>query len=188
MLPAAFPNLLANGAQGIAVGMATSIPPHNVGGDLRRAAASDQVSQGHHRQAGGADPRPGFPDRRRAGREPRDHRGGLPHRPRLVPPARPLGGGEAEGRHLADRRHRDSLSGAEGAPDRAHRRAAAGEEAAAARRRARRVDDRRAPRARAQEPQRRSRGADGIAVPPDRPGDPLRPQHERAGRRATRRG
>ena len=29
VLPASFPNLLANGAQGIAVGMATSIPPHN---------------------------------------------------------------------------------------------------------------------------------------------------------------
>ena len=31
VLPASFPNLLANGSQGIAVGMATSIPPHNVG-------------------------------------------------------------------------------------------------------------------------------------------------------------
>lgn len=31
VLPAAFPNLLANGATGIAVGMATSIPPHNLG-------------------------------------------------------------------------------------------------------------------------------------------------------------
>ena len=31
VLPGAFPNLLANGAQGIAVGMATSIPPHNAG-------------------------------------------------------------------------------------------------------------------------------------------------------------
>ena len=29
VLPAAFPNLLANGSQGIAVGMATAIPPHN---------------------------------------------------------------------------------------------------------------------------------------------------------------
>ena len=29
VLPAAFPNLLVNGASGIAVGMATSIPPHN---------------------------------------------------------------------------------------------------------------------------------------------------------------
>jgi len=31
VLPAAFPNLLANGSAGIAVGMATSIPPHNAG-------------------------------------------------------------------------------------------------------------------------------------------------------------
>jgi topoisomerase-4 subunit A len=30
VMPAAFPNLLANGASGIAVGMATSIPPHNL--------------------------------------------------------------------------------------------------------------------------------------------------------------
>lgn len=31
LLPAAFPNLLANGSEGIAVGMATSVPPHNLG-------------------------------------------------------------------------------------------------------------------------------------------------------------
>ena len=31
MLPARFPNLLVNGSQGIAVGMATNIPPHNLG-------------------------------------------------------------------------------------------------------------------------------------------------------------
>ena len=31
VLPAAFPNLLVNGASGIAVGMSTSIPPHNLG-------------------------------------------------------------------------------------------------------------------------------------------------------------
>src|ERR1700722_13831254 len=30
VLPARFPNLLANGGSGIAVGMATSIPPHNI--------------------------------------------------------------------------------------------------------------------------------------------------------------
>ena len=30
-LPAAFPNLLVNGGTGIAVGMATNIPPHNLG-------------------------------------------------------------------------------------------------------------------------------------------------------------
>ncbi|MBI1219820.1 MAG: DNA topoisomerase 4 subunit A [Rhodobacteraceae bacterium] len=31
VMPAAFPNLLANGSSGIAVGMATNIPPHNIG-------------------------------------------------------------------------------------------------------------------------------------------------------------
>ncbi len=31
MLPAGFPNLLVNGAGGIAVGMATNIPTHNLG-------------------------------------------------------------------------------------------------------------------------------------------------------------
>ena len=31
ILPAAFPNLLVNGASGIAVGMATNVPPHNLG-------------------------------------------------------------------------------------------------------------------------------------------------------------
>ena len=39
VLPAKIPNLLINGAQGIAVGMATNIPPHN----LRRG------HQRHHR-------------------------------------------------------------------------------------------------------------------------------------------
>ncbi len=38
VFPAAFPNLLANGASGIAVGMATSIPPHNVA-EIAAAAA-----------------------------------------------------------------------------------------------------------------------------------------------------
>lgn len=31
MLPARFPNLLVNGTTGIAVGMATNIPPHQLG-------------------------------------------------------------------------------------------------------------------------------------------------------------
>src|SRR5437762_7127472 len=31
VFPAAFPNLLVNGGTGIAVGMATNIPPHNLG-------------------------------------------------------------------------------------------------------------------------------------------------------------
>ena len=36
VLPSRFPNLLVNGSNGIAVGMATSIPPHNLGEVCRR--------------------------------------------------------------------------------------------------------------------------------------------------------
>ncbi len=39
MLPARFPNLLVNGASGIAVGLATNIPPHNLGEAIRAAIA-----------------------------------------------------------------------------------------------------------------------------------------------------
>ena len=36
VLPARFPNLLVNGSSGIAVGMATNMPPHNLGEVDRR--------------------------------------------------------------------------------------------------------------------------------------------------------
>jgi DNA gyrase subunit A len=39
VLPAAFPQLLANGSTGIAVGMATNIPPHNLGETIDAACA-----------------------------------------------------------------------------------------------------------------------------------------------------
>ncbi len=39
MLPARFPNLLVNGANGIAVGLATNIPPHNLGEAVRAVSA-----------------------------------------------------------------------------------------------------------------------------------------------------
>ena len=42
VLPAAFPNLLANGSSGIAVGMATNIPPHNIDELGQRLPAPDQ--------------------------------------------------------------------------------------------------------------------------------------------------
>ena len=91
VLPARFPNLLANGAAGIAVGMATSIPPHNVGEicaallhliDNPRCPVAELVA---------LMPGPGFPDRRRAGRAGREHpsayetgRGGFRLRARWV--------------------------------------------------------------------------------------------------------
>ncbi|MBQ9368321.1 MAG: DNA gyrase subunit A [Victivallales bacterium] len=39
VLPAAFPNLLVNGSQGIGVGMATNVPPHNLGEAIDAAVA-----------------------------------------------------------------------------------------------------------------------------------------------------
>ena len=91
VLPAAFPNLLANGASGIAVGMATSIPPHNAGellGALAWMAGRPPGAAAHGRGAAAARPGPRPADRRLAGRARGQHRRGLPHRPRQLPPAR----------------------------------------------------------------------------------------------------
>ncbi len=45
MLPARFPNLLVNGANGIAVGLATNIPPHNLGEAIRAVIAQMENPQ-----------------------------------------------------------------------------------------------------------------------------------------------
>ena len=105
VLPAAFPNLLANGSQGIAVGMATSIPPHNAG-ELCDAAlyliehpdtSSDQLLT--------FVPGPDFPtggiNRRAQG----DDRRGLSHRARRVSRARALGEGGWRARLLGGGHH-----------------------------------------------------------------------------------
>ncbi len=42
VLPSKFPNLLVNGSGGIAVGMATSIPPHNLGEVCRGRDRADR--------------------------------------------------------------------------------------------------------------------------------------------------
>ncbi len=91
VMPSAVPNLLANGAQGIAVGMATSIPPHNIA-ELCDAALYLISHPGRRgRSALRVRSRPGFSDRRhghrRQGRDPRD----LSRRPRRLSPPRPLG-------------------------------------------------------------------------------------------------
>ena len=51
VLPSKFPNLLVNGAQGIAVGMATSIPPHNLTRNLRCAGSRDRRAGRFDRRA-----------------------------------------------------------------------------------------------------------------------------------------
>src|SRR3546814_20203918 len=79
--------------------------------------------------------------------------------------------GASERRRLSDRRHRNSVSGAEVQAGREDRRAAAGAEADVAGGCPRRVDGRGPAGSGAEEPQRRPGRPDGIAVPPDRPGD-----------------
>ena len=63
VLPAAFPNLLVNGSSGIAVGMTTNIPPHNLGEVID---AIKLIVDEPRRRAGRADeghPRTGLPHR-----------------------------------------------------------------------------------------------------------------------------
>ncbi len=107
VLPSRFPNLLVNGSQGIAVGMATNIPPHNLGEVIDATvhlidhpeATPDDLMQ----FVKGPDFPTGAQIMGRAG----DHRR-LPHRPRLDPAAgrRRDRGGRPQ---RPDRRHRDAV-------------------------------------------------------------------------------
>ena len=75
VLPARFPNMLVNGAGGIAVGMATNIPPHNLGEVVDATLALIDARS----EFGTADricPRPRFPHRR-------DHAGPVRRAPGL---------------------------------------------------------------------------------------------------------
>ena len=158
VLPAPFPNLLVNGSAGIAVGMATNVPPHNLrevidgciwlieNTHLAAAADARAAPSDARREAPAADPadsRPGLSDRR-LHRRPRRHRAGVHDRPRLDPDARAVDDrDQQEGRPHVDRRHRDSVSGQQGEADRAHRRSGAREDDRRHLRPARRIRSRR---------------------------------------------
>ena len=137
VLPAAFPNLLANGSQGIAVGMATSIPPHNAAELCDAALHLIDTPNARSRTLLKYVPGPDFPTG-----------GVIIDPPEVIAEAYTTGRGSFRVRarwHKEDTgrgtyrhyRHRDPLAGAESAPGgescRAHQR----EEAAAGRRRAR---------------------------------------------------
>ena len=64
VLPTRVPNLLINGSSGIAVGMATNIPPHNLGEVVTRVHRADRRSEPLDRRPDAVHPGPGFPDRR----------------------------------------------------------------------------------------------------------------------------
>ena len=85
VLPTTFPNLLVNGSAGIAVGMATNIPPHNMREVIDGVIAVDRAADAVQakRAQGGAEvgPRARLSDRRLHRRPPR-HLPGLHDRPR----------------------------------------------------------------------------------------------------------
>ena len=139
VLPASIPNLLANGSSGIAVGMATSIPPHNLEEVCDAALYLVKKSARERRDALEFPERAGLSD----GRHSCGRSGGacrsLQDRARLLPPARALACRGHGPRHIPDRRHRNSLWRAEVAAHREDGRSAASQEAAAARRCGRRV-------------------------------------------------
>ena len=187
ILPARFPNLLVNGSAGIAVGMATNIPPHN----LREVADGvqwalehpDADPRGAARRAARADQGPRLPDRR-ADRRPPGHRAGLPHRPRLGHHAR--GHRRRRGRqgpHLPGH-HRAALPGQPRQPRAEDRRARRLRPGPGHRRRPRRHLRPHRPAAGRRAQARR--GRPGRAQQPlqaHRAADQLRRQHAGAGRR-----
>ena len=63
MLPARLPNLLVNGSAGIAVGMATNIPPHNLGEIVDAIVALIDDPEVDDERADRDRPGPGLPDR-----------------------------------------------------------------------------------------------------------------------------
>ena len=168
VLPARFPNLLANGATGIAVGMATSVPPHNAGEictallhliDNPACPVAELVT---------LMPGPDFPT------------GGI-----LIEPADSIRTAYETGRGSFRLRARwvkepqghglyqivvteVPFPGSEEPPHRKDRDAARRKEVAAPCRHPRRVGRGHPPRVRAENPQCRCRHADGAAVPPHR--------------------
>ena len=156
VLPAPFPNLLVNGSAGIAVGMATNMPPHNlrevIDGciwviehtHLADAEASAALTRGEKlKQLLRLIPGPGLSDRRLHRRAPGD-RAGAHDRARLDHDAREVDDrDEQEGRSHLDRRHRDSVSGQQGEADRADRGSGAREDHRGHFRPARRIRPRR---------------------------------------------
>ena len=182
VLPARFPNLLVNGAGGIAVGMATNMPPHNLGEVIDGCLAFIDNPDISAEELIEIIPGPDFPTgalilgrcRRALGLHdgPRlDHHAGQ---------VRDRGGPQgSRGDHL----HRDSLSGEQGVADREDRRAGAREEDRGHLRPARRIRPRRhAHRHRDQARRHGGRGAEP-ALPLHAAADELRRQHGGAERR-----
>ena len=163
VLPARIPNLLINGATGIAVGMATNIPPHNLNEvctALIKLLDNPELTQ---RAAVPLHQGPRFSDRRPDAELAGGAEGDLQDRLRRDPPARDVGRRSGDRERQDDLHHQHSLHGQQVDARRAHRRRRAQPQAAAAGRRQGPVDRRRADRARAEEGRRREDG-DGVSL------------------------
>src|SRR5690349_22571751 len=101
VLPGAFPNLLANGSQGIAVGMATAIPPHNAAELCDAALHLIDTPNARSRTLLKYVPGPDFPTGGIIVDSPTTI-GGLHHRSRFVPGAGAMAQGRHRPRHLLD--------------------------------------------------------------------------------------
>jgi DNA gyrase subunit A len=110
VLPARIPNLLVNGASGIAVGMATNIPPHNLGEVIDALVAMVARPDITIKELMEYIPGPDFPT------------AGFIHGKAGIVQAYEEGRGQR-----ADHHQRDPLHGEQDAADRADRRAGAGE-------------------------------------------------------------
>ena len=113
VLPSRFPNLLVNGSSGIAVGMATNIPPHNLGETIDAVVA--MIDDAGDRRGRAHEARPGARTSRRApSSSAKRHPRRLPHRPRPDRHARPRPHRGAARRPHGDRHQRASVRGEEG--------------------------------------------------------------------------
>ena len=122
VLPARLPNLLLNGASGIAVGMATNIPPHNLGELADAIILPDRQSRCGRRRPDAVHARPRLSHRRHhPGR--RGHPRSLCHRQGPRGHARQSLHRREQGRTLQHHRHRTALPGEQGHPAREDRRA-----------------------------------------------------------------
>ena len=185
VMPARFPNLLVNGAGGIAVGMATNIPPHNLGEVIDACIAYLDNPGDHHRRADRDHPRPGFPDRRPDPR-PRRHSRRLSQGARLHRHARPRQRRDRAQGARGAHHHRDPLSGEQGDDDRAHRRTGAREAHRGHFRCARRIRPPGLPRRHRAEARRRRRCGAQPALPLHHAAKLVRRQYRRAEWRPAR--
>jgi hypothetical protein len=177
VLPTPFPNLLINGSTGIAVGMATSIPPHNmrevIDGVIGVIERRSEPAEDRFRFLLQTIPGPDFPSGGTiVGREGiykayKDGRGGITVRGKATFEE------HKKTDPCLDRHHRDSLSGQQEEPDRGHRGAGQREAPRRDLRHSRRVEPRghadrhrsqarRAARRHPQQPLQAHQAADGL--------------------------